>query len=531
MSKMEQERRRLSQEHHLDYFRKEFSPLEMVPVYYHTSGGLVFASLVPAGKKEEVLAGYSSNRSWPAHIGMSGFYSVYDGIEPIVLPREFHDMRPQYQEISEEFRLFHNLYHDRQTDSYIKFDDAGNETQIAVVTDSKVEIRLKELREFLAEKGMYLCVGFDPIEQSDSGLDELGISESPNTDREDLLCWTLGFGDNRSGPTHYKAFSHLRGVRLIEPSHQKASESNAEDKKYQHFIVGLDDAGNEVTRTCDPASIYQDKGVEGYLTPVVFSQSVLDKYINQPSKYSVDAFGLRCGGLWYLRMDNDRGDGKVIVYLGDLAGLPTYEEQLHWRSHNILSEAKLSETAFKTQVLAEPAEPGRDEHVFRGSYAKLGQLSLDYLGWHLVIPLHKDDTYRLWTVRVPAHDEQKAFDDFVGNLHNILVDSLNTKELAKLVSSNVRKQKCLDGKSIALLEEVLTSRDIDATRHIEFLRDLNNLRNKVDGHRKGSSYIEARNRFGEEDDLRLISHRIMYNAVNLLEFLCEMVPALQGRQD
>ena len=335
MSKLEQERRRLSQEHHLDYFRKEFNPLEMMPVYFHTSGKLVFASLVPTGNREDILTGYSSNRSWPAHIGMSGFFSVLDGIEPIVLPREFHDMRPQYQEISEEFRLFHNLYHDRPTDSYIKFDDAGNETQIAVVTDDKVEIRLKELREYLAEKEMYLCLGFDFTEQSDSGLDELGISERPIADREDLLCWTLGYGDKRSGPTHDESYSHLRGIRLIGPSHQRTSESDTGDKKYQHFIVGLDDAGNEITRTCDPACIYQDNGVEGYLTSVVFSQSVLDKYISQPSKYAVDAFGLRCGGLWHIRMDNDRDDGKVIVHLGDLAGLPTFEEQSHWRSHNI----------------------------------------------------------------------------------------------------------------------------------------------------------------------------------------------------
>ena len=51
MSKLEQERRRLSQEHHLDYFRKEFNPLEMMPVYFHTSGKLVFASLVPTETK------------------------------------------------------------------------------------------------------------------------------------------------------------------------------------------------------------------------------------------------------------------------------------------------------------------------------------------------------------------------------------------------------------------------------------------------------------------------------------------------
>ena len=160
---------------------------------------------------------------------------------------------------------------------------------------------------------------------------------------------------------------------------------------------------------------------------MVFDQAVLDKYINQPSRYFVNASSVRCADLWYLRIDNDRGDGKVVVHLGDLANLPTYEEQLHWRSHNIASAAGLSETAFRNQVLAEPANPSRIEYQFRAGYSMLGRLSDQYLGWQLLRPLHQDDTYRLSGVRVPIYNEQKAFDDFVGNLNNVLIDSLNSK--------------------------------------------------------------------------------------------------------
>lgn len=525
MSEIQQEQQRLAQETNLNYFRQDFGPTDMVPVYSETSQGLVFSSLVPRSKREEVLTGFLDNRSWPAQIGMSGFYNVYDGIEPIVLPREFYNMKPGYQEVCEAFRLFHNLYHDRRSDSYIKFDDAGYETVVVIVTDNRVEIRLKELRDFLTEKEMYLCLGFDFVEQSQIGLAELGISERVFSQREDGRCWTLGYGDNPSGTLHYKSSSHLRGVRLIEPYHSRVTD--AETRKYQDFIVGLDEVGNEVTRTCDPAHIYQDNGVAGYLTPVVFNQSVLDKYISQPSKYSVDAFRLRCGGMWYLRMDNDRTDGKVIVYLGDLAGLPTYEEQSHWRSHNIASDARLSATAFKTQMLAEPANPSRTEHVFRASYSSVEQSSKQHLDWPLLMPLHEDDIYRLWSVRVPAHDEQKAFDDFVGNLHNVLIDSLNTKELARLVPAEIKEQKKIAGKSIALLAEIFNSRGLDGTEHIRFMRDLNNLRNKSDGHRKGSSYIEARRKLSPEEDLRIVSHRILDKSVKCLEFLGKVVVSLR----
>lgn len=528
---LEHMRQHLSQERNLNYIQRAFGLLEMVPVYHLDSSGLLLASLVPSNRQEEVTDGFAANRSWPGQLGMSGFVNVYDGVEPIVLYREFHGLRPSYQEICEEFRVFHNLYHDRDSNAYIKFDEAGNETVVAVVLPDEVQIRMKELADFLVEKDMFICLGFDYTEESDVSLDELGIQEQVCTGREDLTQWVLGYSNKSVVTSGSKASSLLRGIRLIPPLDSKGSKTDSKVKKYQDFIVGVNEAGEQATRSCDPATIYDSDGVEGYLTPVVFDQAVLDKYLNQPSRYSVNSFSVRCADLWHLRIDNDRDDGKVVVHLGDLANLPTYEEQSHWRSHNIASDARLSETAFRNQVLAEPANPSRIEYQFRAGYTMVGRLSDQYLGWQLLRPLHRDDMYRLSDVRVPTYNEQKAFDDFVGNLHNVLIDSLNSKQLAELVPSEIRDQKDIAGKGIALLDEAFNSRDIDGTEHIQFLRDLNLLRNKADGHRKGSDYIEALHRFGAEADLRLISHRIMDDAVNLLEFLCEMVAALQDRQD
>ena len=324
-------RQHLSQEHNLNYIQKTFGLLEMVPVYQHGGSGLILASLVPISRKEEVVKGFAANHSWPGQIGMSGFFHVYDGVEPIVLYREFHGVKPSYQEICEEFRIFHNLYHDRDSNSYIKFDDAGNETVVAVVLPDEIQIRMKELTDFLVEKDMYLCLGFDYTEESDVTLDELGIREHVRTGSEDLLHWVLGYSNKSTDASRSKASSLLRGIRFIRTFDNKGSKTDTDIKRYQDFIVDLNDAGEEVTRSCDPATIYDFNGVEGYLTPVVFDQAVLDKYVNQPSRYSVNASSVRCADLWYLRIDNDRDDGKVVVHLGDLANLPTYEEQSYWR--------------------------------------------------------------------------------------------------------------------------------------------------------------------------------------------------------
>ncbi len=66
-----------------------------------------------------------------------------NGIEPLVICRNFHDARDGYQEVSEEFRFFHNLYHDRKNNRYIKISDDGNETTIIEESDECIKISYK----------------------------------------------------------------------------------------------------------------------------------------------------------------------------------------------------------------------------------------------------------------------------------------------------------------------------------------------------------------------------------------------------
>ena len=45
-----------------------------------------------------------------------------DGIEPIVIWRSFHGMRPDFLELAQEFRLYHNLYPDPAHKRFIHID-------------------------------------------------------------------------------------------------------------------------------------------------------------------------------------------------------------------------------------------------------------------------------------------------------------------------------------------------------------------------------------------------------------------------
>ena len=449
----------------------------------------------------------------------------------IYISREFHGIRDNYWEISEEFRLFHSLYHDSAKNGYIKFDDAGNETRVAVVEQDHIRIRLKEIRQFLAIKEMHLSVQFEYVEYSSCTLEELGMQQGRDKQNTELLTWTLFYGDARLSEGR-RTLSRLVGKRLFAPLPKSKSgfggfaEEEAEGQV--EFIIDVDENGDDISYSSDRDSLENFLGANpeapDYLTPVHFRKQVLDKYYQQPSKYSVEDSLLRCGTLWILTIDNHHDD-KVCVWLGDLGRDLPYQERLHWKSYNIPPEGQMSETFFKRQILAEPLDSDRPEHIFMQRYQELEGISQNLLGWQILQPLDPKDLHHLQTLRIPASDEQRDFDGLVLSLATILIDSLNMKGLNSLLSKEPKKG--LDGKSISRLEAALTSRDIeDSVDHIAYLRILQNLRSSSTAHRKGGRYREISKQIGiESQSLRDVLAGILWQAIRFLNFLISLVQA------
>lgn len=524
------DRNRLSQNRMLEWLRRDLQLTDMVTVYLsdsqapHNHG--LYCALVPSNQIDLVL----SNPCWDfGHgEGMPGAvehykdgkkrveylrYGIDDGIEPLVIDREFYGMRDNYKEICEEFRLFHRLYHDRKLDQYIKIDDDGNEHLVAVVEPNCVQIRLKEIRQFLAIKEMYLSIQFDCREHSEHSLEELELKKDGGDQREGLTCWGHHYGDSLGS---HRAFSRLLGVRLVAPLPKSKSgfPGFAEEPKEKHveFIIGVDENGDEIAANPDDVD---------YLTPVHFRKQVLNKYYQQPSKYSVEDAILRCGDLWSMYLDNHHDD-KVCAWLGDLGRDLSYEEQLHWRSHNIPPQGGVSETYFKRQLLAQPTDSNRPEHVFKQRYHDLKKTCDECLGWQLLLPLDADDEHHFQSVRIPATDEQRDFDELVLGLAKVLIDSLNEKHLNKLIPTEQLAN--LKG-SIARLEVALTACGVQGVAdHVSFLRKLQNLRSSSAAHRKGSNYRKIANDFGvESQSLRAVFAGILWQTLVLLDYFIAVV--------
>ena len=194
-----------------------------------------------------------------------------------------------------------------------------------------------------------------------------------------------------------------------------------------------------------------------------------------------------CGGRWSLRVDNDRKDGYVAAYLGDLGrDLPDVAEQRYWQSYNVAADAAMSPTRYRRDFLVQFAAPETEDLQFKRRYREICRLSQEQLGWPFFLPLAEEDAHNFTALHVPEEDSDKAFDDMVMSLAKLLVDSLNEKAIGeRMEACGIQKPKG----SVNALQALFDSCGCtDAETPIKFLRELQELRSSCAAHRKGKTY-------------------------------------------
>ena len=436
-----------------------------------------------------------------------------EGIEPLLIRREFHELRESHTEISEEFRLFHNLYFDRKANKYLKFDQKGEVEEVVVVEGETIQIRLKHVRQFLAVKEMILVVYFNIIRCAKETLPSLGLTEAEEAERQPHVLYDFSIS-NTAGLMENATLSLLRGQKIILGCEKDKSDfwpynegKQRVSDQPERFIVGVDEEEEPVLAACNPGS-------RDHLTPVFFRREVLAKYYADSSKYQIQDNILFCGSLWSLQMDNNHRK-YIIVYLGDLARL-SVQEQGYWKSFNVAPDGEISDAEFKRSFLAQAAEPVHADLIFKAAYERFCGLWRKKQGWPLFKPLNQEDRHALIALHVPLTQDFSEFDAQLLFLTKLLVDSLNDAEIKKRVPD-------LDSKlaSISKLEAFLKQEAaVGYEPHIKFLRDLYRLRSKGAGHRKGSDYQKEAAAFGlEEKELPEILSDFLKGATEMLLFL------------
>lgn len=493
-----------------------------------------YSALVPNSEVDDVLEKLEFDFSYPyfglpvverdhqnQNQAMYLRFGVSSGLEPLILVRDFHGVKPGYTEVSQEFIHFHNLYYDAPRNRCIKVYDDGREEEVIVISENEIKVKLKHMKQFLAFKDMCLGVYFETTRFIDVNAEEIGLSkEGADFDQREGL-YHFGFWyRNEHFFNNNKAFSRLLGKKVISGMRKENTGIYPfeEEMKYQEFIIGEDENGKDVVFICNPDKLanFFGKNPEApqFVTPVFFSKNVLRKYYDDPDKFSVEDGYIRCGGLWGLRIDNHHDD-YVIVLLGDL-GYLSHDEQLYWRHFNISPTGTFSETIFKRYFLAEFAEPETVDLVFANKFEQVQEKWNKKFGWNIFKPLNEGDEYHLAGLRVPLKNTQMEFDSQVLSLTKVIIDSLNEHEIRKTITEDISSLK-----GISKLEKYLVTNGYKGYEdHIKFLRGLQELRSSGSAHRKSENYLRVAEEFGLDKKNFIESFTgILRKAIAFLDYL------------
>lgn len=486
--------------------------------------GAYFSALIANTKVKEVLSSYN----WDLRIGSGrpGFTTYYmkdrkitkyqrfsdKGIEPLVYWRTFSGKDTSYCEISEEFRLYFDLFEKnlgQEKKVFTYTDNNGEEEEVILIDHLKVQIKLRCLKEYITVKKMHLAIYFEAMRFLPESLTELSITPLDQNKSASDFHYSLCVRDLARGDTQSQGW--LLGKKLIAGLKKFQPSDNLESNNtYEDFIVGVDEDGKEKLATCN--TDYQ--GNPGFLTPIFFKREVLKKYYDNPDKYTVEDSHIKKDGFWGLRVLNNHTE-HVIVWLGDLKMIP-YKEQQHWREFNITpSHNKISHTDFARNINGEFTDPEHPELYFKYKFNQVQDKWFKKYGWHLFQPLASGDLHHIKSLHVPVGNSQKEFDDQVASVTKIMIDSLNEKELQKGVTITKESPKGIDK-----FEAFMRHNGFNVPKMLEFFRNLQQLRSSSVAHRKGKTYEKLKVSFEIGDkELAAVFEEILIKCVYTLNTL------------
>ena len=508
---------------------------EWVSVFYlsassHDNQVTYFSALIANNKVTEVLKNYQWDLSLDG--GRPGFvthctkgestteyYRFSDKeIEPLVYWRTFSGKKDSYYEISEEFRLYFNLF-EKEIDSekkvFIYTNEDGDEDEVIQINKKQILIKLKYLKEFLAVKQVSLAIYFEGMRFLDKTLAELEQPEVDDIKKGNNYIYSLCIRNLDRGST--KTQGWLLGKKLIAGAKdfKPTIWETKEEEKFEEFIIGIDEDGKETFCSCNVD--YQVS--PGFLTPIFFKREVLKKYYDSPGKYSVEDGSIKRDAFWSLRVLNNHRD-HVIAWLGDLKKLP-YKEQHHWGAFNLTPNTrKISCVDFARNINGKFADPEHPELYFKYKFESFQKAWLKKYGWYLFKPLLKEDTHHMKSLHIPTTCEQKEFDDQVSSITKIIVDSLNEEKLTDKLTIS----KEYTG-GINKFEVFLNSHNAHFLGMIEFLKNLQALRSTSVAHRKSDrskkyKKVKAYFDFANKDSIQIFED-ILIKVIWMLNSLDE----------
>lgn len=433
--------------------------------------------------------------------------------EQLVNLQQWHGAVPDSYLISQEFVLLMELYQDPVSGNYFSITDDGDREPAIEITEDRIRIRTALLRRYQAARQFDLLLFTDSVVSIHESLDEEALAEQDvdSLRVNDLAIYSRFHGRNPLGAPG--SFSRLLVKRILVPPSEQESGIwpwSGKEESYPCFIIGEDESGNPIRRSCDPEIVGDD-----YLRPVFFRRSVLKRYYDNPERFLVEDGRLNCTRLWSVQIDNGNPD-VVAVFLGDLGRDLPASHRPHWLSHNIVPLSSLSEMTIRRSFFNQFAESSNPEILIKNAYEDCNAEWERNWGWPLysISPDSGSQVFR--RLRIPLDDSDTEFQSQLLDLAKLLVDLLNEREIGKCL------EKIKGEKGISKLERFLSFHQYRETqRDIALLRDIQTLRSQHAAHISGSG---SRKLGLASKDKPAIIKELFQRAVQMLSDLAQLRP-------
>ncbi|WP_426993028.1 hypothetical protein [Methylomonas sp. CM2] len=174
---------------------------------------------------------------------------------------------------------------------------------------------------------------------------------------------------------------------------------------------------------------------EGFLTPVFFNLSVLNKYSQNPD-YTLDLFSETYGSIWrgqdwHIAFGINKNN-KVIMWLGDIDSLPD-SEKYYLRSENLPSDHDIHSEFYEAQIDVQWSEASKQSTLFhlRKSLNDAVRQSINFDLYMLEGEVSKV----ISNLHRPVFWEDKHVGPVIESFNRIFVESLNSKAIKDDIKS------------------------------------------------------------------------------------------------
>lgn len=389
-----------------------------------------------------------------------------------------------YFELSQEYAHLEGLHWRPEQRGYCRFDENGDLTPIASITNRNSDINISLVTFNRASLDNYLAASNQIL---------IRLFDFTLLDRSNFSSWGDGEENifNSSDDIFYKqkicgSAAYTRGVQIIRPSRPKSEIFSSmkgeifgsKEKKHVEFIA-YDWRNGRVTNISthpEATTNYfqaEQNNLPFELSPAFFKPEVLLKYKADKDKYTVSERKIHCRAAWFLEAFDVNEAGQVFAYICYIRRLPE-SELLHWLSYNEKPKASISERArindFEGRWVS-----------FVDPLEKVKRMantwdSKKYSWWKL-----KDDRL-IENVTVPLSSSRDEWGDSFLTLTQLINEGFVVKTIRKRLRADKIDFEKQEG-SLSLLEKLINSEIQSEDKfQLDGLRKAQLIRTKVKGH-------------------------------------------------